>query len=50
MSGGTMATKPTVLFPAGKTTDEVRPIRDDIRVRIEALLAELLSVEEGTVL
>jgi arsenate reductase (thioredoxin) len=28
--------------PAGKGIDEVRPIRDDIRVRIETLLAELL--------
>jgi arsenate reductase len=36
--------------PAGKTIEEVRPIRDDIRSRVEALLAELLSVEAGTVL
>ena len=28
--------------PAGKGIDEVRPIRDDIKGRIEALLAELL--------
>ena len=28
--------------PAGKGIDEVRPIRDDIKSRIEALLAELL--------
>jgi len=28
--------------PAGKSIDEVRPIRDDIRARIETLLAELL--------
>ena len=28
--------------PAGKAIDEVRPIRDDIKSRIEALLAELL--------
>ena len=28
--------------PAGKGIDEVRPIRDDIRARIETLLAELL--------
>ena len=31
--------------PAGKTIDDVRPIRDDIRSRIEALLAELLPAE-----
>jgi arsenate reductase len=36
--------------PAGKTIEEVRPIREDIRSRIEALLAELLPVETGTVL
>lgn len=28
--------------PAGKGIDEVRPIRDDIKARIETLLAELL--------
>ena len=28
--------------PKGKTLDEVRPIRDDIKQRIQALLAELL--------
>ena len=28
--------------PKGKTLDEVRPIRDDIKARIQALLAELL--------
>ena len=28
--------------PKGKSLDEVRPIRDDIRVRVEALLAELV--------
>jgi len=28
--------------PKGKSIDEVRPIRDDIRTRIENLLAELL--------
>ena len=28
--------------PKGKTIDEVRPIRDDIKRRIEALLAEIL--------
>jgi protein-tyrosine-phosphatase len=30
--------------PAGKGPDEVRPIRDDIKRRVEALLAELLPV------
>jgi arsenate reductase len=29
--------------PAGKTIDEVRPIRDDIKLRVTALLAELLA-------
>ena len=35
--------------PAGKTVDEVRPIRDDIKARVEALLAEILPVtaEQG---
>jgi len=28
--------------PKGKTIDEVRPIRDDIKRRIEALLAEII--------
>jgi arsenate reductase len=28
--------------PKGKSIDEVRPIRDDIKARIERLLAELL--------
>jgi arsenate reductase len=28
--------------PAGKPADEVRPIRDDIKARVEALLAEIL--------
>jgi protein-tyrosine-phosphatase len=28
--------------PKGKSIDEVRPIRDDIRARVEALLAEIL--------
>ncbi|TCL77931.1 MULTISPECIES: arsenate reductase ArsC [unclassified Rathayibacter] len=28
--------------PKGKSLDEVRPIRDDIKARVEALLAELL--------
>lgn len=30
--------------PAGKGAEEVRPIRDDIKARVEALLAELLPV------
>lgn len=30
--------------PAGKGPDEVRPIRDDIKRRVEALLAELIPV------
>jgi len=29
--------------PAGKSLDDVRPIRDDIRRRVEALLAELTA-------
>lgn len=29
--------------PAGKSIDEVRPIRDDIRARVTALLAELVA-------
>ncbi len=29
--------------PAGKSIDEVRPIRDDIKARIEVLLAEILK-------
>ncbi|WP_150307714.1 arsenate reductase ArsC [Planctomonas psychrotolerans] len=28
--------------PKGKSLDEIRPIRDDIRARVEALLAQLL--------
>ena len=28
--------------PKGKSIDEVRPIRDDIKARVESLLAELL--------
>ncbi len=28
--------------PAGRPAEEVRPIRDDIKARVEALLAELL--------
>ena len=30
--------------PKGKSIDEVRPIRDDIKARIEKLLAEILPV------
>jgi arsenate reductase len=33
--------------PAGKGIDEVRPIRDDIKHRIEALLSEILPPEGG---
>ena len=29
--------------PRGKSIDEVRPIRDDIKQRVQALLAEILS-------
>ena len=29
--------------PAGKSVEEVRPIRDDIDARVRALLAELAS-------
>ncbi|MCL2516630.1 MAG: arsenate reductase ArsC [Microbacteriaceae bacterium] len=29
--------------PAGKPLDEVRPIRDDIKARVEALIAELVG-------
>jgi arsenate reductase len=32
--------------PRGKSIDEVRPIRDDIRARIEQLLTELLPAEK----
>ncbi|MGA1837202.1 arsenate reductase ArsC [Herbiconiux sp. 11R-BC] len=32
--------------PAGKPADEVRPIRDDIKARVEALLAEILPPTE----
>ncbi len=32
--------------PAGKALDEVRPIRDDIRSRIQSLLAELLPADD----
>jgi protein-tyrosine-phosphatase len=30
--------------PAGKTLDEVRPVRDEIDRRVRALLAELVPV------
>ncbi|MGD8169049.1 arsenate reductase ArsC [Herbiconiux sp. P16] len=30
--------------PAGRSAEEVRPIRDDIKARVEALLAEILPV------
>jgi arsenate reductase (thioredoxin) len=32
-----------LLDPAGKTLEEVRPIRDDIATRVDALLDELLE-------
>jgi protein-tyrosine-phosphatase len=32
-----------LLDPAGKTLEEVRPIRDDIATRVDALLDELLK-------
>ncbi|KTR46837.1 heat-shock protein HtpX [Curtobacterium oceanosedimentum] len=31
--------------PAGKGIDDVRPIRDEIKTRVQALLAELLPTE-----
>jgi protein-tyrosine-phosphatase len=34
--------------PAGKGIDDVRPIRDDIRARVTALLAELLPAGVGS--
>ncbi|MFE5922562.1 arsenate reductase ArsC [Streptomyces sp. NPDC056468] len=33
--------------PAGKGVDAVRPIRDEIRRRIEALIAEIDATQEG---
>ena len=33
--------------PKGKSIDEVRPIRDDIKTRVQTLLAELLPAETG---
>jgi arsenate reductase (thioredoxin) len=34
--------------PAGKDIEAVRPIRDDIRRRVEGLLAELVGLGSGT--
>jgi protein-tyrosine-phosphatase len=34
--------------PAGKDIEAVRPIRDDIRERVEGLLAELTELRSGT--
>ncbi len=34
--------------PAGKTLDEVRPIRDEIERRVKALVAELLARDAAT--
>jgi arsenate reductase (thioredoxin) len=34
--------------PAGRPLDEVRRIRDDIRLRVEALVSELAIAEAGT--
>ncbi|WP_299306353.1 arsenate reductase ArsC [uncultured Brachybacterium sp.] len=33
--------------PAGKGVDEVRPVRDDIRARVEELIASLLPQENS---
>jgi arsenate reductase (thioredoxin) len=33
--------------PAGRPIEEVRPIRDEIRRRVEALVAELLPAPSG---
>ena len=33
--------------PAGQGVDAVRPIRDEIRTRIEALIADLLPADDG---
>jgi arsenate reductase (thioredoxin) len=33
--------------PAGRPIEEVRPIRDEIRRRVEALVAELLPASSG---
>ena len=35
--------------PAGKGVDAVRPIRDEIKSRVEALLAELVPAQAGSV-
>jgi protein-tyrosine-phosphatase len=34
--------------PAGKSLDDVRPIRDDIERRVTALVADLLSADTGS--
>ncbi|MER5671875.1 arsenate reductase ArsC [Pseudonocardia alni] len=34
--------------PAGRTTEQIRPIRDDIDARVQALLAELTADLGGT--
>jgi arsenate reductase len=34
--------------PAGKGIDAVRPIRDEIRTRVEALIADLAGETSGT--
>ncbi|TPW74201.1 arsenate reductase ArsC [Schumannella soli] len=34
--------------PAGKSLDDVRPIRDEIRGRIEALIAEIVPAQGAT--
>jgi len=36
--------------PAGKGVDEVRPVRDEIRARIEELIASLLPQDAATAL
>ena len=33
--------------PAGQGIDAVRPIRDDIRARVEDLISELLPAQDG---
>jgi hypothetical protein len=33
--------------PAGKSLEEVRPIRDDLEMRVQALLEELLNPGPG---
>ncbi|MDH6236694.1 hypothetical protein [Cryobacterium sp. CG_9.6] len=48
-----MSLKSTVLFVcihnAGRGIDDVRPIRDNIEARVEALLAEILPAAVETV-